>query len=182
MNKTQFLSSLDQALHRLSKEERRDILHDFEEHFTFGMEEGKTEAEIAASLGSVDKIASELLTAHHVENEAPVTSNSMAKVVWITIGLVLFNVIIVFGPFVGLLGMLVGGWVTSVSFILSPLLVLVNLVIFPASFIMFDVFFAIGLMGLGLLIGVLMYLASRGVINLVTRYVQFNVKLVKGEV
>src|SRR5699024_302729 len=89
---------------------------------------------------------------------------------------------IVVGPFVGLLGMLVGGWVTSVLFILFPFLVLVILVIFPSSFMIFDVFFAIGLMGLGLLIGVLMYLASRGVINLVTRYVQFNVKLVKGEV
>src|SRR5699024_11406290 len=61
----------------------------------------------------------------------------------------------------------------SVLFIFSlhdalPIL-LVNLVISPPSFMMFDVFFAIGLMGLGLLIGVLMYLASRGVINLVTR-------------
>src|SRR5699024_3060759 len=132
--------------------------------------------------GSVDKIASELLAAHHVENEAPVTSNSMAKGVWITIGLVLFNVISVVGPFVGLLGMLVGGRVMSVSFILSPLFLLVNPVSFPASVMSFDVSLATGLMGLGLLIGVLMYLASRRVINLVTRYVQFNVKLVKGEV
>ena len=180
MNKNEFLTSLDQALQRLSKEERRDILHDFEEHFTFGKEEGKTEAEIAASLGSIDKIASELLAAHEVEEEVPETTNSTAKVVWTVIGLVLFNVVIVAGPLFGLLSILLGGWILSVAFIASPLFVLINFIMLPASFTLFDLFFSIGLCGLGLLVGVLMYVASRGIVSLITRYVQFNIKLGRG--
>lgn len=182
MNKKQFLNRLDQRLQGLSKEERRDILHDFEEHFTFGMEEGKTEADIAASLGSVDKIANELRAAHEVENDEHPIPNNTAKVVAITTGLVLFNLIIVVGPFIGVLGILFGGWVASISFVASPLLVLVNIIVFPASFQVYDIFVGIGLCGIGLLIGVLMYFASRGVVYLVTRYVQFNIKLVKGGV
>lgn len=182
MNKTQFLTSLDQALQRLSDDERRDILHDFEEHFTFGMEEGKTEAEIAASLGSVDKIANELLLEHQVENDRSVPQNSTAKAVMIAIGLILFNLMIVLGPVAGIIGTLFGGWIMSITFVASPLLVLLNIIIYPESFMMFDLFFSIGLVGLGLLVGVLMYLASRGVIYLIVRYVKFNINLVKGGV
>ncbi len=52
MTKDKFLQQLNVSLKRLSEKERADILKDYEEHFTFGLEEGKTEEEITASLGS----------------------------------------------------------------------------------------------------------------------------------
>lgn len=183
MNKRQFLNRLDESLQALSKMERQDIIHDFEEHFTFGEEEGKTEEEIAASLGSVEKIADELLAAHQVEeNTVENASYSTAKSVAITIGLILFNLTIIVGPFFGVVGALFGGWVASISFVVSPLLFLINMIIFPGSFIMFELFVVIGLCGLGLLIGILMFLASKGIFYLTKRYVQFNIQLVKGGV
>ena len=183
MNKQQFLNRLDQSIQALSKEERQDIIHDFEEHFAFGEEEGKSESEIAASLGSVEKIADELLAAHQVEEDImETTSNNTAKSVAITIGLILFNLIIVVGPFFGLIGVLFGGWVASISFVLSPILFLINIIIYPGIFMMFELFVVIGLCGLGLLIGILMFLASKGIFNLTKRYIQFNVQLVKGGV
>ncbi len=44
------------------KKERADILKDYEEHFTFGLEEGKSEEEIVASLGSPAQIAKRVIS------------------------------------------------------------------------------------------------------------------------
>ena len=41
MNKEQFLRELSNQLRKLPEEERQDILFDYEEHFQFGIEEGK---------------------------------------------------------------------------------------------------------------------------------------------
>ncbi len=46
MSKEQFLKELSSHLRKLPDEERKDILFDYEEHFQFGIEEGKTESEI----------------------------------------------------------------------------------------------------------------------------------------
>src|SRR5699024_924262 len=101
--KEQFLRSLDKSLKGLSSDERRDIMHDFEEHFAFGIEEGKTEKEIATSLGSPDKIAKELLAAYHLEKvETTATTGNMIRAVWAVIGLGFFNLVIVLGPFIAL--------------------------------------------------------------------------------
>jgi uncharacterized membrane protein len=50
MNKEQIIKQLDSGLKRLSKEERQDILQDYEEHFAIGLAEGKSEEMIANSL------------------------------------------------------------------------------------------------------------------------------------
>lgn len=57
MTKDKFLQQLRHSLKKLSKEEVADILQDYEEHFAFGLEAGKSEEEIAASLGSPAQIA-----------------------------------------------------------------------------------------------------------------------------
>lgn len=43
LTKSQFLKELEFSLKDLSNLERQDILNDYEEHFTFGLQEGKTE-------------------------------------------------------------------------------------------------------------------------------------------
>jgi len=181
VNKEQFLRRLDQSLKRLPADERRDIIQDFEEHFIFGLEEGKPEEEIAASLGSPDKIAKELLASYHLEKvEATATTGNMFRAVWAVIGLGFFNLVIVLGPFIALAGVVLAGWTSSVAFIVSPLLVLINLLLYPETFAFFDLFFSMMLSGLGLFIAIGMFFATRGFINGFVRYLQFNVKLVKG--
>jgi DUF4097 and DUF4098 domain-containing protein YvlB len=64
MTENQFINELEQALKRLPVDERNDILQDIREYFSDGREDGKDEAEIAASLGSPGKIASELLESY----------------------------------------------------------------------------------------------------------------------
>ncbi len=52
MTKTEFLQELYNHLQPLSANERDEIIQDFEEHFSAGIENGKTEEQICAELGN----------------------------------------------------------------------------------------------------------------------------------
>ena len=56
-----FLTSLDQYHVIMSPSDKADIISDYEEHFRVGLENGKTESEIAASLGSPYDVANQFL-------------------------------------------------------------------------------------------------------------------------
>jgi len=57
MNKTEFIDVLEKSLIRLPKADRDDILSDYEAHFAIGVENGKTEEEVSASLGDPHELA-----------------------------------------------------------------------------------------------------------------------------
>lgn len=181
MNKKQFLAELDDALKHISVEERQDILQDFEEHFAVGREEGKSEEEITAGLGSPQQISKEMLASYHIEKvETTATTGNVFRAVWAVIGLGFFNLVIVLGPFIALIGILFAGWVTGISFIASPLLVIFDTIIHPGTFDFFSLFLSLVLAGLGLFIVIGMYFATRVLMNGFVRYLKFNTKIVKG--
>lgn len=68
MRKEEFLSELERSLDKISKEERTEILYDYEEHFTIGKENGKTEEQICLELGNPKEIANNYLSDHIYEN------------------------------------------------------------------------------------------------------------------
>ncbi|NRG28821.1 DUF1700 domain-containing protein [Bacillus circulans] len=181
MTKEQFLKQLQAGLKKLPQEERKDIIHDYEEHFFIGKEDGKTEEEIAKSLGSPQQITKELIASYHLEKvEKNRTTGNILRAVWAVIGLGFFNLVIVLGPFVTIAALILSGWIVGASFILSPLLVLVDSVFHPGSFAFFKLFMTILLVGLGIFLVIGMYyitrISSKGFIN----YLKFNAKLVKG--
>jgi len=181
MNKYQFMKLLDSSLKSLSSEERLDILQDFEEHFAVGMEEGKTEEEIAAALGSPQQIAKDLGATYHLEKvEATATVGNIFRAVWAVIGLGFFNLLIVLGPFIAVAAVAFAGWAVGIAFIASPLLVFVNTAIYPGTFEFFDLFFSLTLSGIGLFIAIGMLPATRVLTKGLVRYLKFNAKLVKG--
>ncbi len=61
MDKREFLKQLEEALLRLCKSDRDDILLDYEEHFRAGAEKGMTEEDVARSLGNPADIAAQYL-------------------------------------------------------------------------------------------------------------------------
>ncbi|WP_445487591.1 HAAS signaling domain-containing protein [Niallia sp. 03133] len=181
MTKEQFLKQLHSALNRLSHEERQDIIQDYEEHFLIGLEEGKTEKEIADALGSPNQIAKELLASYHLEKvESTVTTGNIFRAIWAVIGLGFFNLVIVLGPFIALASLILSGWAVSVSFVVSPILVLLTIVIQPDTFEYFSLFFSVLLCGIGLFIGIGMLFSTKAVVKGFVRYLKFNAKLVKG--
>jgi uncharacterized membrane protein len=162
MNKEQFLKQLSSSLKRLPTDERQDILQDYEEHFAIGLEQGKTEEDIASSLGSPNQIAKEFLASYHLEKvESSSTAANILRASWAVIGLSFFNIIIVLGPLIVLTSLIISGWTVRAAFIVSPLLVLINTVINPHSFAVFDLFFSIILCGIGLFMVIGMFLVTK---------------------
>ncbi|TQR21591.1 DUF4097 family beta strand repeat-containing protein [Psychrobacillus vulpis] len=78
MTEQQFLNELELALTVLPADERNDIIQDIKEYFTIGREDGKTDSDIAASLGSPKEIAQELLENHVPERIQ--TDNKVIKI------------------------------------------------------------------------------------------------------
>ncbi|MFS0596181.1 DUF1700 domain-containing protein [Peribacillus frigoritolerans] len=179
MNKEQFLKQLNASLTRLSLEEREDILQDYEEYFEIGMEEGKSEQEISKSLGNPKQISKELMATYHLgQVEQTTSAGNVMRAVWAVIGLGFFNLVIVLGPFIALIGVVIAGWVSAIGFILAPLGALFNLVL--GSFQLFDLFFALGLCGIGIFIAMGMFVATSALTKGFIRYLKFNASLVKG--
>ncbi|KQU23112.1 hypothetical protein ASG65_01945 [Bacillus sp. Leaf13] len=179
MNKEEFLKELDASLKGLSLEERQDILQDYEEYFEIGLEKGKTEQEISEALGNPKQISKELLASYHLgQVEETTSAGNVMRAVWAVIGLGFFNIVIVLGPFIALLGVVIAGWASAIGFILAPLGVLLNLIL--GSFQLFDLFFALGLCGIGIFIAMGMFVATSALIKGFIRYLKFNVSLVKG--
>ncbi|KRF50140.1 hypothetical protein ASG97_15825 [Bacillus sp. Soil745] len=179
MNKEQFLKQLNASLTRLSLEEREDILQDYEEYFEIGMEEGKSEQEISKSLGNPKQISKELMATYHLgQVEQTTSAGNVMRAVWAVIGLGFFNLVIVLGPFIALIGVVIAGWVSAIAFVLAPLGALFNLVL--GNFQLFDLFFALGLCGIGIFIAMGMFVATSALTKGFIRYLKFNASLVKG--
>lgn len=181
MNRKQFLQQLEDSLQNLPHDERGDILQDYEEYFTIGLEEGKTEEEIATSLGSPRQIGKELAASHQVEKaHTTATAGNVMRAVWAVIGLGFFNLVIVLGPLVALAGILIAGWAAGGAFVASPLIVLVSNVVNWGTFQWFDVFVSLALCGIGLFIVIGMFFATKAITKGFLRYLKFNASLVKG--
>lgn len=179
MNKDQFLKQLEASLKKLSAAERQDILQDYEEYFTVGMGEGKSDQEIAASLGNPKQIAKEILASYHLDLvEQTASAGNIIRAVWAVIGLGFFNLLIVLAPFCALAAVVVAGWAASAGFILAPLGILFNL--FIGEFRMYDLFFSLGLCGIGIFIAMGMFVATKALAKGFIRYLKFNIHFVKG--
>ncbi|WP_400243605.1 DUF1700 domain-containing protein [Niallia sp. JL1B1071] len=181
MTKEQFLKQLQAGLQKLPSEEQKDIMNDYEEHFFMGIEEGKMEEEIAHSLGSPQQIAKELLASYHLEKvENTISTGNIFRAIWAVIGLGFFNIVIVLGPFIALTALIVSGWIVGASFILSPVLVVVDSMVQPNGFAFFQLFMSILLVGLGIFIVIGMFYITKLSMKGFVRYLNFNAKLVKG--
>lgn len=181
MNENQFLSELEHYLKKVPKEERHDMVQDYKEHFMMGKEDGKSEEEIASALGSPQKIAKELLATYHLEKaKSDTTTRNVLRAVWAGVGIGFFNLIIVLGPFVALAALVISGWVVAGAFVVSPLLALLDNVIFSGPFVWFSFFFSLVLCGLGMFISIGMYHLTRVVTRGLMRYLKFNASFVKG--
>ncbi|MEF2245041.1 MULTISPECIES: DUF1700 domain-containing protein [unclassified Paenibacillus] len=181
MNKPEFFQQLNKLLAKLPHNERQEILQDYEEYFTFGLHDGKTEEQMISALGSPKQISKELLAAYHIERAtSTTTAGNMLRATWAVIGLGFFNLIIVLAPFAALLGLVVAGWLAGISFVLAPLFFLFNIIIDFEMFNLFELFISLALCGLGFFIIIGMVTATRAINNSFIKYLKFNMRLVKG--
>lgn len=122
MNKEGFLAELHRALGRMAESEKKEILYDYEEHFRMGAAEGKDEEEISRSLGNPRALgrsyAIESLPDRPEERGGGSASLAL-RALFASLSLTVFNVIFVLGPFLGLVGAMVGLWAAAAAVALS---------------------------------------------------------------
>ncbi|WHX49559.1 DUF1700 domain-containing protein [Paenibacillus woosongensis] len=177
MNKEAYLNELLQYLKQLSPAERKDILADYMEHFEQAELSGRTEEEVILKLGEPKLVAREVLAQSQIQKagQSPSLPN-VTKAVMAMVSLGLFNLIIVFLPFVASLLVLAGLYGFSLFLVISPILLIIQHQ--SVSILIHDFFLMLGLVGAGLLLMVGALKVTGLYYKLVIRYLLYNLKAI----
>lgn len=181
MNKHEFLNELSRQLNSVPEHERRDMLYDFEEHFELAKESGKTEEEIAESLGNPKVIAKDLLAEYLVSQaESDQSVKSMFHAVLATISLSFFNIIFLLGPIVAIIGVYLSLSLMAIVLTLSPIVLIFSLIFEGPSNFLIEFFMTVILCSLGVLMSIGMIYVGKFLYQMILKYVKFNIRIVKG--
>lgn len=186
MNREEYLGTLKSSLYNLPTSEVEDILWDYEEHFDIGISKGKSEEDISQELGSPRDIARNYKTLYkpnlNIENYNTSSNNDSTRKLLIGIALIFFNLIIVLGPYLAILGIVFSAYLSSASFIFAGITLL-----FGSPFMLFtpitsphiltSLSFGIGLIGLGILGIILSIYLTKQLYKLTLRYINWNMEL-----
>jgi len=192
MTRDQFLSQLQMNLGNMPEADKQDIVYDYEEHFRIGLAEGKSEEQIAESLGNPRVIGNSyridsMLTVP--TDGSDVAAASVFNAVIASISLTIFNVIFVLGPFFGLVVVLFGMWATAGSLIIAGTAIMVSTIFPSASNVQFIanplmnaslLFSGIGVAASGVLAGIGMVFVTKWFFIGVAAYVKFNARIIRG--
>jgi uncharacterized membrane protein len=188
MTKQEFMVELSRLLGQIPREERQDILRDYEDHFAAGLEAGQTEAEIAQALGSPDTIARNFTADYAVKTaEENRSAGNILRAVVAIISLGFFNLVFVLGPFLGLLGVLfalvVAGFVmvaVGVSLVLagvfSPVL---PITLGISAHPLVAALTGTGLASLGLLVLIGDFYLAKVFYGLTIQYLKLNLRIIQ---
>ncbi len=187
MNKQEFLNSLKENLERYQIKNIQDILADYEEHFVHGLNKGKREDEISESLGTPSTIAKAYQTESMInEIKNPQNKFRLSLALNIVIRLLVIaplNFFVLFIPGILLFAFLVTGWSISAAIAsgsLAILSALPSIATLPANAWTWiaGLCASFGLMGLGVLGGMIMFLISKTILIMLISYLQWNLKFV----
>jgi uncharacterized membrane protein len=193
MTREQFLADLKRALSGMSDTEKREILYDYAEHFRMGAADGKSEEQIARALGNPRLLGRSYRIDSLLEEPSDgggVKAGSVVRAVFASVSLTFFNLIFILGPFLGLVGVMIGLWAVAVALPLSGVAtvlasVLYGIAPFFRGYISLGgvnpavLFFAgIGVAGLGLLSVLGMWKLSGLFIQMTAAYIRLNARVV----
>ncbi len=129
MNKDEYIEKLSKLLKKLPKEEREDILWDYEEHFMIGLEKGRSEEEISKALGNPKTLAKQIKTEYMVKKaEDKQSASSMFEAILSAAGLGIFNLIFVAVPALILIAILLTFFVLSGAMVFGGIYITLALV------------------------------------------------------
>lgn len=187
MTKQQFLNELNHLLVPLPDEERKDILSDYESHIDFAIKNGKSEEEAVEDLGSPRTIAYELGAFQPIEktesadfiSRKETTNRSAGLNIFAFLGMLIFNLMFIVGPAVGIAGVFIGLYAASIGFLVTPLGFILNLFTHDTP-ILLMFFIVLAACSFGYLLLRLTNFLAKGYIRLLYWYWKLNVKIVKG--
>lgn len=180
MTKTAYMDKLKAYLHNLPLEELEDILSDYDEHFEVGLSKGKTAEEISKELGDPYDISRNYINANSINNVAVSNNNNGILIILL---LTAFNIIIVLGPYISIVGLLIGMYISGLSFIFGGIALMLGnafnfIRIISQPHILTSLGFGIGLSSLGVLTLILAIYLSKLLISLTKRYISWNIEIV----
>lgn len=182
MSKREFLNRLYQQLQGLDKSEIDSIMYDYEEHFEMAAQDGKSESEIVAELGSPEKIAKELRTTTIIKKaeHTPNTQNIIQAVV-ATLGLGFLNLFFMIPVIFSYIGMLISLLFLAASFLLSPAFLALDYIVNGQDAVTtFEIFMTIALFGIGLAAIPIISFIIKWSNKLLMSYIKWNINTVKG--
>lgn len=188
MNKQEFMSRLSSALSNVSEDERADILYDYEEHFSIAIEKGKTEEEAAEELGNPEGIGKSY-RANAAVNKAEQSKSvrNITGAVFSVIGLGFINLVFLLGPFLGVVGALIGFFAAAIAMTLSGIVGIIAAVFAPVlpGLISMPVnqgaamFAMLGIACLGVLMFIGCYYLAKGLYTVTIKYLKFNLSIIQ---
>jgi len=189
LKKNQFLKELRAELKKLPKEDLDPLMKDFKEHFEIGLSKGRSEKDIAESLGTPKTIAKHVKADILVRQAEEKTSViNFLRAIYATIGLGFFNLIFVSGILLGVLVLLFGFFLAAGAIVFAGIASIVSPFIAPyienvslgginpiALF-----FFGIGVTAFGLLFFIANGYIARWFYDIIIKYLKMNLKIITG--
>ncbi len=95
MNRIDFITKLDNYLKGVTYDDKKEIIYDYEEHFTIGIEQGKTEEEISNALGDPKLIAKQFKNDYFISKaENNKSAGNLVNAVFASMGIGFMNLFI----------------------------------------------------------------------------------------
>lgn len=123
MKRSEWLVKLEQEMSRLGVPNGREIVADYEEHFSVAMEAGKSEEEVCEKLGDPLTVAKahqlEKLVTVSMPAGSPNGTMDMSGILRAALRVLILtplNFFLMIGPFVVIATLLVTGWIVAVVF------------------------------------------------------------------
>ncbi len=189
MKKDKWIEELSIALGSMEKDEKDEIIRDYEEYFYDAIESGRTEEEITESLGNPKKIAKELKADYLIkETRKNMTFKNTLKAIFAILTLSFFNLTIMIGPIIAILAIIFAVIVAGISLagagIVCFFVGLFVLLGFPIMILTTPPFVAIfvGLLlfSLGGMFVIFSIVISKWTFKVLAKYVKLNINFVKG--
>ncbi|GFN35760.1 hypothetical protein TXYLGN1_15470 [Tepidimicrobium xylanilyticum] len=187
MNRTEYINTLRNGLMGLPENEIMDILYDYEEHFEIGLSKGKSEEEIARELGDPRNIAKSYKVSSTIsEAKNNPSPKNLIKAILAAMALGIFNLIIVLGPFLLVIGLLFGLYAVSISFIVAGIGSFFGTIVAPffpytisiGFYPITAISFGIGLIALGLLMGIGCFYLTKLLYQGIIKYLRWNIDII----
>ena len=193
MNKDEYLKNLTKLIKKLPKEDREEILSDYEEHFIIGSENGRTEEEISMALGDPKTVAKQIKAEYMVRKaEDKPSAGSIIRAIMAAAGLGIFNLLFFILPTVVLTMVILALFVLGGAMVFGGILIIFSSVFQPfyhnTQILPTDggIFSSLGGMaggiGLAILGSVLlvgMTYVARWFYGLIIRYLKLNLKIIE---
>lgn len=179
MNEELFLKQLSIQLKGLPEEDIEEIINDYASYFSEARASGLTDEEVVKNLGHPREIVRDIKATRTKEFSTKREKPSQPRLIIVACGLIFFNLVVVLGPVLGLMGGFVGLFVACVIMVISPLLATGSIIFLDGH--LFDFFFSLVLCGIGIFgLPYLTSLAEKG-IEILRKYIQWNLDVARGE-